>query len=267
LAELIKANFLANLAYFRRSKLLIAFLLVFVLLTALEALPALFYLSSVPRLNVLREIFSSTNRYLLIYGGGLGLFIMSSHLRNRSLKMVFTKPCPPAVWLLSAFLTAAFISLLLTLFVLGSSVVMSLLWHLPVRPGLVFISLDTFVASLGLISYLMLLTTLAHPAIAIAFVLIFNADMFYGARFWALSQIKSGDKSLSLVVMERIFHALYMLVPMTHAFSEKTEGIYVSLRVMHGEWKYLPYSLAYVLVFSAFCYFVSLFVLQRRKHI
>jgi ABC-type transport system involved in multi-copper enzyme maturation permease subunit len=264
---LIKANFLANLAYFRRSKLLIAFLLVFVLLTCLEALPAVFSFSAVPRFNVLREIFSSTNRYLLIYAAGLGLFIMSSHLRSRSLKMVFTKPCPPAVWLFSAFLTAAFISLLLTLFVLGCSVVMSLVWHLPVRPGLVFVSLDTFVSSLGLIAYLMLLTTLAHPAIAIAFVLIFNADMFYSARYWALSQIRSGDTSMSLVVMERIFHALYMIVPMTHAFSEKTEGIYVSLRVMHGEWKYLPYSLAYVLVFSAFCYFITLFALQRRKHI
>ena len=267
MAELIKANFLANLAYFRRSKLLIAFLLVFLLLTALEALPAVFFLSAVPRLNVLREIFSSTNRYLLIYAAGLGMFIMSSHLRSRSLKMVFTKPCPPAVWLLSAFLTAAFISFLLTLVVFCSSAIMSLVWHLPVRQGLLFVSLDTFVSSLGLISYLMLLTTIAHPAIAIAFVLIFNADMFYEGRFWALSQIRSGDTSLSLKIMERIFHALYMLVPMTQAFSDKTEGIYVSLRVMRGEWKYLIYSLAYVLAFSAFCYFVSLFALHRKKHI
>ena len=265
--ELVRANFVANLAYFRRSRLLLGFLLVFVLLTVLEALPAAFNIEAVPRFNILREIFSSMNRYLLLYGAGLGMFIISSHLRSRSLKMVFTKPCPPAVWLFSAFLSAAAISLLLDLIVLGSSVVMSLIWHLPVRQGLFFVSIDTFLASLSLIAYLMLLTTLVHPAIAVAFVLIFNPDTFYAAQFWTLSEIRAGSTSLMLRFLQHLFHALYMTLPMVHAFGNKTASIYASLHVMHKEWRYLPYSLAYVLTFSAFCYCLSLFALQRRKHI
>jgi len=54
--------------------------------------------------------------------------------------------------------------------------------------GLLFISVDTFVASVGLIAYLMLLATLAHPAIAVTFALIFNADLFYDARTFRLRQ-------------------------------------------------------------------------------
>src|SRR5260370_23240931 len=109
MAELLRANLLANFAYFRRSRLLLAFILVFLLLTGLSSLPPLFMHSGVQSFNALRQIFSVLNGFLLFFSGGLGLFIISSHLRSRSLKMVFTKPCSPALWLISAFLSAVFV--------------------------------------------------------------------------------------------------------------------------------------------------------------
>src|SRR5258708_25141309 len=111
MAELLRANLLANFAYFRRSRLLLAFMLVFLLLTGLSSLPPLFMHSGVQSFNALRQIFSVLNGFLLFFSGGLGLFIISSHLRSRSLKMVFTKPCSPALWLISAFLSAVSVSL------------------------------------------------------------------------------------------------------------------------------------------------------------
>jgi hypothetical protein len=45
------------------------------------------------------------------------------------------------------------------------------------------------------------------------------------------------------------------------------ENVNVALRVAHGEWKYLLYSFGYVLTLSAFCYFLALFALQRKRHI
>lgn len=267
MAELLRASVLANFAYYRRSRLLMAFTLVFLLLTGLSSLPPFFSNSGVQNFNGLQEIFSSLNGFLLFFAGGLGLFIISSHLRNRSLKIVFTKPCSPAVWLLSAFLSAAAVSLLLNCVVLASAVALSLGWHLPVRAGLIFISMDTFVASVGIIAYLMLLATLVHPAIAVTFALIFNADLFYAAQMWAQAVIRSGNSSVALRVLGRLFHYLYLLLPMVHAFGKKTENIYSSLRVLHGEWKYLLYSLGYALALAAFCYFLALFALQRKKHI
>src|SRR5258708_15617672 len=83
-------------------------MLVFLLLTGLSSLPPLFMHSGVQSFNALRQIFSVLNGFLLFFSGGLGLFIISSHLRSRSLKMVFTKPCSPALWLISAFLSAVF---------------------------------------------------------------------------------------------------------------------------------------------------------------
>jgi len=133
--------------------------------------------------------------------------------------------------------------------------------------GLLFISVDTFVAFFGLIAYLMLLTMLVHPAIAVTLALIFNADLFYEAYVWAQATIRSGSSNWALRALERLFHYLYLLLPMVHPFGKKTENIYSSLRVLHGEWKYLLYSFGYALALSAFCYFLALFALQRKRHI
>lgn len=267
MTELVRANMLVNFAYYRRSRLLLAFMIAFLLITGLSSLPALFTDSGVQSFNALRQIFSDLNVFLLFLAGGLGLFIISSHLRSRSLKMVFTKSCTPAVWLLSAILSAVAVSLLLTGVVLASAVVLSLVWHVPVRAGLVFVSVDTFVASVGIIAYLMLLATLVHPAIAVTVALIFNADTFYSAQVWTQAAIRSGNSSTALRVLERLFHYLYVLLPMVRACEGKTEGIYSSLRVVRGDWKYLLYSLGYALALSAFCYFLALFALQRKRHI
>jgi ABC-type transport system involved in multi-copper enzyme maturation permease subunit len=264
--EQLKANILANLAYYRRSRLLLAFMLVFLLLTGLISLPALFDNSGVQSFNTLHRIFYTLNDFLLFFAGGLGLFIISSHLRSRSLKMVFTKPCPPALWLVSAFLSAVAVSLLLNAVVLCSALVMSLVWHVPVRVGLVFVTMDNFVASVGIIAYLMLLATLVHPAIAVTFALIFTAENFYSAQVWMQAEIRSGNSSFAMRALEHLFHCLYLILPMVHAFSEKTQNIYESLRVAHGEWKYLLYSLGYALALSAFCYSLALFALQRKRH-
>jgi len=267
MAELLKANIMAHFAYYRRSRLLLAFLLVFLLLTGLSSLPALFMNSGVQSFNSLHQIFEVLNVFLLFFAGGLGLFIMSSHLRSRSLKMVFTKPCPPALWLVSVFWSAVTVSLLLNCIVFASAAVLSFVWHLPVRAALLFISVDTFIASVGIIAYLMLLTTLVHPAIAVTFALIFNADLFYGGYEWTQSVIRAGNSSVWLRILDHLFHYLYFILPMVYAFAKKTENIYSSFRVSQGEWKYLLFSFGYVTVLSVFCYSLALLALQRKKHI
>jgi ABC-type transport system involved in multi-copper enzyme maturation permease subunit len=267
MSEVLKANILAHFSYYRRSRLLLAFMFVFLLMTGLQALPPLFVNSGVQSFNALRGIFSDLLGYLLVLCACLGLFIVSSHLRNRSLKMVFTKPCPPSVWLLSAFLSGVVVSLLLSCLILASMTVLSLMWHVPVRVGLLFYATETFIVSVGLISYLMLLGTLLHPAVAAICAIAFNADLFYLAQLWTQALMRSGNKSQWLVALSGLFHGFYMALPMIYPFSQKTEEVHTSLRVAHGEWKYLAFSLAYVLTLSAFCYCVALFALQRKKHI
>jgi hypothetical protein len=267
MSAIVRANVLADFTFYRRSRLLLAFAVVCLLLTGLSALPAIFSDSGVESFRTLQSIFSELNWMLLFLAGAVGLFVISAHLRSRCLKMVFTKPCPPSVWLGSAFLSAVLVSLFLNGVILGSTVILSLVWHVPVRAALLFISCENFIASIGIIAYLMLLATVLHPALAVTFILIFNAEIFYDFHVWTQGAIRAGNSSLFLRVLEKVFHFLYLLLPMVNAYGKKMEDINSSLRVAHGEWKYLLYSFGYVLTLSAFCYFLALFALQRKRHI
>lgn len=265
MGELLRANILAHFAFYRRSRLLLAFALVFLLLTGLISVPALFTISHVQSFETLHAIFSTLNGFLIFFSAGLGLFIVSSHLRSRNLKMVFTKPCPPPVWVASAFLSAVMVSLLLDVLILVSMIALSLGWHVPVQAGLIFVSLETFAASIGMIAYLMFLGMTLHPAIAATLALIFSASNFQGLEMWTLAAIRAGHKSLGLRMLEHIFQFFYLALPMVHAFEQKTEPIGSSLRVSRGDWVYLLYSLGYALALSALCYCLSVFFLQRKR--
>jgi hypothetical protein len=183
--------------------------------------------------------------------------------------MVFTKPCPPGLWLASAFLSAAVVSFLLTAGVLLSSIVLSLWWHVPVRMGLLFLSLNSFVTSLIIIAYTLLLGTLVHPALAVALILIFNEDTFFSAQQWAQAVIRSanGHAHLGIRILEKFFNVVYLSTPTYEPFKNKFQTVGTSYRASGGEWKYLLYSAGYVLVLWAFCYFVALFALRRKRHI
>jgi hypothetical protein len=267
MSALVRANILADFAFYRRSRLLLAFAILCVLLTGLSTLPAIYSDSGVESFRTLQGIFSELNGMLLFLAGAVGLFVISSHLRSRCLKMVFTKPCTPSMWLGSAFLSAVLVSLFLNIVILGSAVILSLIWHVPVRAALIFLSTENFIASVGIIAYLMLLATLLHPALAVTFILIFNAEMFYEFHVWTQGAIRAGNSSLYLHILEKIFHFFYLLLPMVNAYGKKMENVNVALRVAHGEWKYLLCSFGYVLTLSAFCYFLALFALQRKRHI
>jgi hypothetical protein len=59
MAELLKANLLADVTFYRRSRLLLAFMLVFLLITALQSLPPLFMNSGVQNFNSLQQIYET----------------------------------------------------------------------------------------------------------------------------------------------------------------------------------------------------------------
>jgi lysylphosphatidylglycerol synthetase-like protein (DUF2156 family) len=263
--ELLKVNLRAHFLYYRRSRLLLGFALVFLLLVLLTALPAVFSPSRTEAFTTAKKVFTTLNMYLIAFSAGLGLFLVSSHLHDRNLKMVFTKPCPPTLWLGSAYLSAIAVSLLVNAAILACALGMSLLGHTKVQAGLTFISLDTFAASLGMIAYLMFLAMVIHPIIAAVIVLVFNPSTFYALQLWTLAVYSAGHKSVFLHALERLFHYCYMALPMVHPFSRETQGIEESLRVAPAQWPYALYSLGYALSLTALSYCLSVFFLQRKK--
>jgi hypothetical protein len=68
-------------------------------------------------------------------------------------------------------------------------------------------------------------------------------------------------------VIEDIFHALYMFLPMYAPYSRHTDTVESTYRVEPGQWKYLAFSLGYTLVFALFAYLIALLSLRRKRHI
>ena len=262
---LLRANVSAHLAYFRRSRLLLGFGLVFLVILLLFTLPQMLFVTHVTAFDVIRGTLEEVELFLVVFSAALGLFLMSSHLRDRNLKMVFTKPCPPAVWLASAFLAAILISLFFQILITAVALGACLALGLRVQMGVLFVAFDSFAMCVGMIAYLSFLATALHPVIAVVFVLFFNPSMFYQLRIEMLGFIQSGSKSLAIRILEPFFQFLYMLLPIFHVFSDETGSVYATLRVSHGQWARVFGAFGYDLALAALCYCLSLFFLQRKR--
>jgi hypothetical protein len=265
MVELLRANISAHLIYFRRSRLLLAFGLVFLGMVVLFTLPQMLLATNVTAFDIIREALGEAEMFLVVFSAALGLFLISSHLRARNLKMVFTKPCPPALWLASAFLAAILVSLFLQLLITAVTMTACLAFRLHVEMGVLFVSFDSFAMCVGMIGYLTFLATALHPVMAVVFLMFFNPSIFYQLRMQMLGFIQSGSKNVLVHVLEPFFQFLYMVLPIFHAFSDKTASVRASLRVDHGQWARVFEAFGYDLALAALCYCLSLFLLRRKR--
>lgn len=265
LAEMFWANVRVHLIYFRRSRLILVFGLVMVVLAALFSLPALFVRSQVQGFSILRGAFIDLNELLILFGSALGLVIVSSHLRAHNLKMIFTKPCPPALWVGSVLTATVTVTLVLDAIILAVALAVSSVYRLPVEGGLTYIALDSLIASVGMIAYLMFLAMVMHPVIAGTFALLLGPWTFSLLEKTTVAGTMAGKGSAFLRVLQNVFHFCYMVLPMVHACGAKTKNIYSSLQVGTGEWCYLLYSFGYALALAALCYCLALLFLQRKQ--
>jgi hypothetical protein len=264
---ILRANFVADVKFLRRSRLIMAFVLVFLVITLLSILPSAFGQSEFKSFGTMEQIYGELRLFLAILAGGMGLFLVSFHQRDRSLKMVFTKPCTPANWLLAAMLSASFVSFVLNVVICAVLVGLSYGWHLAVRPGLMFLACESVIVDIIVISTMTLLASLVHPAVAATVAIVFNGNLFYSFLQWSLQTIAEGNKTLKMRALEHFFHALYMIIPMYSPFGKHIDSVDGSYRVEHGQWKYLAFSLGYVLTFALVAYLVALLSLRRKRHI
>src|ERR1700675_217565 len=97
MAEVLRANILANFAFYRRSRLLMAFALAFLLLTGLSSLPALFNDDGVKTFDALQQIFSILNVFLLFLAGGRGVVCIAAEKAHLGLQSDWARSFRPWV--------------------------------------------------------------------------------------------------------------------------------------------------------------------------
>jgi ABC-type transport system involved in multi-copper enzyme maturation permease subunit len=251
--------------FFRRNRLLIAVAAVFLAITGISLTGALLFSSSTSRFESIRSVSGALNGVVSILVPAMGLFLVSSHLRNRNLKMVFTKPSTPEVWVFSGLLAAILVGCALHLLVWLVSVGLSLAWGIPVQAGFLFTALDSLFRSAILLGYLLCLAVVMHPVVAVLVIFVLNESAFYGLMFMMEAAIRATGGNPFLPALREVFRLVYMIIPITDPLSERSREVAMSLRVEAGDWRTLLMRAGYTLVVLTFFYLLSTLGLRRRN--
>ncbi len=267
---LLAVNIRNNLTFYRRNQLLVVVSVMFLILIGLSTVPAFFFLSSSGYFDIIKMIFSQLSTVVYLVTAAMGLLWISQHRSGRSLKMVFTKPCTPEVWLLSGLLSAALVSLALYAGVVIVCAALFMIWDLPFQWGLLVVAFYDFLQALILLAYTTLLSVIFHPVLAILVIFLFREGTFATAKMVLVAGMKAlGEEtaSLGLSLLKGTLDALYMLTPMFHPFPEEFSEIASSFRLDDARWGSLGLTLLYALTISAFFYLLSVFFLKRQRHV
>ena len=265
--ERFRANVAINLKFYRRNRLLAGVALLFIVLSLLYVGGSLLFASSTGRFDLIRQLFDQLTRFAFVFVAAVGLVLVAVQVRGKAVKLIFTKPCSPEVWLGSAFVSAIILAAILYFSIAVITLALSLLWHIPIQSGFTFIAIEWFFEAISAMAYMTFLSTVMHPVIAIMIAVLFNESIFFTMRMGLIATIKYTGGNLLLPLLEKVTYVLYVITPMFSPYSEKTETINNSLRVAPGEWHYLIYICVYALTLTVLFYLLTLFALKRKNFV
>jgi ABC-type transport system involved in multi-copper enzyme maturation permease subunit len=268
MTRLLWTNIRVNLRFYLRNRLLTALAVVLIFMMALFAIPSLLVTTAGQRLAMVRQIVTQLSFFGTFFTGLLGLLTVSHHLRNRSLKMVVTKPCPLEVWLLAHFLSAALVAagLYTAVFLIGSA--LAAVWRVPIQQGLAAMMTHDLLQAVSIFAFLVFLTTFMHPALAAVVVLLFQEGTFHNLLVWVMAglDVKSSlSAGLFFSATKYFLQSIYFVLPSWSPYSEKLVHLGQDLEFTRNQLPFLLSSITYWLLLGSFCYFSAILLLRRKR--
>jgi hypothetical protein len=264
----ILTNIKVNLKFYRRNRLILVSSLFIFMVLGIFTLPSIFFLTKTKHLEIIKTIFSELSTFTTIITAGLGLLFISHHLSNRSIKMVFTRPCTPETWLLSSLLSALIVSLMLYTCSFFISSILFFVWHIPFQWGLLYIALNNFFKATIILSYITFLSIVLHPVLAVIIIIIFDESLFYYIKLLLISGIKTGGiKVVYLKPLKAIVDIIYLILPTTEPFEQELSRVYMSLRISDANWTYLFIDLLYTITIFVFFFLLSSYLMRKKRYI
>lgn len=255
-----------HLKFYRRNRLL--FLVLLILAIIMIPILSVQMMSAGDKFRSVQIAVRVAAGMCVLLGALLGLLIYSHHFSGRSLKMVFTKPCPPETWLFSAFIAGGMVLLALHLLILIGALALFLMWGLPVQWGVVLVVAQSFLQSFLLFGWMLFLTLLMPPVAAGALGLMVTASLMHmflqrlvldasGESGWLTAAAQAALKYIVMI--------LYAILPETSPYQQELETLMESFRFDPHALGYVSLSGVYVLMACALCFCASTAVLRRRN--
>ena len=254
----------AHLKFFQRNRLVLGLVVAGAALWMLGFVPFLMLESSGGKFERLKYLSSQMHALAWFYGGLLALIAISSHLRDRSTRLVFTRPNPPELWMASIMISASLVSLVVHGLTVALILGLSVAWGIPYQIGFLWIALDAAIETLVVISLVTMLGTAIHPVLAAFVMVIFNDQLFYFLYSMLAASIQAGGAGVWVSVGRSVIRIVYSVIPMLDPFSDKTQMVNASLRVRGVDWAFLAATAAYAATMTAFCFFAATLTLRRR---
>lgn len=265
MSEVILLHTATHLRFFLRSRLVLGFGMLVLGLWGVQLVPFFFMSGSGPRFELLKHTADAARGLGWFLAAGLGLFTVSSHLRNRSIQLVLTRPGSPRLWLASVFVAAFTVALAIQVVVALLTFGLSWLWAVPYPAGFLFLSLDSLCETVIAIAILTLLGVLLHPVIAALAAFAFNDLTFYGLDYTFQGMVASQPGSAWLPGAAAVVRAIHLALPMLDPFASRTDAVEETLRVTGGDWVTMAAIAAYSLGVAAFCFLAADLALARRR--
>jgi hypothetical protein len=244
---------------------LLGFALLVLLGSSIWLLPAFLGGSLSSRFDLLKGVAQMLHGTVGLITSGLGLFVMWSHRRARTIKMVATKPSTFEGWVASVFASAVLVGFVAQGVVAGLTFGLSLYWGVPYQVGFAYLAAERFVQSTIALAVLTALGALVHPIIAVVALLFVNESTFRYLGTMVAGALEAGRRSVPMRALAAVLSGLYYVVPTFDPFADKTQVVNQTLRVAAIDWRYLLASVGYAALVCAFGYLATLVLLRRSQ--
>jgi ABC-type transport system involved in multi-copper enzyme maturation permease subunit len=260
------ANVRTNLVFYRRNRILVLFGLVTVLVLVISLVSFAFTASK--KFDLLHNVISMVEGFCFVFAAILGLLSVSHHVRNRSVKLVATKPFPLGGWVLSHLVSMLVVVVVVHLLILVVSFVMFAVWGMPFQWGLLVEMGSNILACTTIFAFLLLLSTIVHPVVAGLIALIFSPSSVHGM----LTMLEVPRRFAEGGVLGAFYDAvawfltgLYYLLPEYFPFAGDLQTVFNTYRVTRFDVPYLVLTVMYTPIVTALCLFLTTAILCRKR--
>jgi len=264
----LKVSVLNNFRLYLRSRVLLLISIVLGVLLLIYFIPLVVSMSTSSRFNTIVEIVSFFNSLCSFYILSLFLIGIHSPMRDRSIKLIFTKPLLPEYWLLSNFASSLLVAVLLNFLVFLIAVLALYLWSIPMQIGLVYILANNFFNLVVLLSFVLFVSMLINPVAAAILTLTFSDDFFYYLGSFIVGMKEVIEQRWLALLADAIhysFELVYFIIPISDLYSKEKGEIYQSLRVSGADWDNLVFTFVYAVVIFIFYFLLSSLLLKRKR--
>jgi hypothetical protein len=263
--ERLWLHIVSHLRFYRRSRIVLAVGLVILGFWSLEIFPVFMVGTASNRFNQLRSVANQLTMLGWFLSAGLGLYVTSSHLRNKSVQVILTRPGSPQIWLGSVFLSSLILAAATQVIGAVITFMLSVAWSVPYQMGFLYLAVDAVFEAAIVIAFLTTLGAVVHPMVALLIAILFNEGTFGALRYQTSIMVTQGVGGGAMSTLNAVVVGLHEALPMLDPFARQTAEVGKTLRVSASDWGYLAATAVYTLAVTAICFLVSDLALRRRS--